>query len=720
MLRTGSVDGQIHSEVLSNESRSMTTSLDRIILSGEDIDVKPSIGKPRAAILRLGSVDGQIHSETSSNESRSMTTSLDGRIILSGEDNDVKPSVGKSRSTYSELVNVLRATKRPESSHNTASVQGTTSSPYHAEYPVKVCTTSFATSILRGNSWTVQASSSLQNHVQLPQNSFHSKIRPNISYNVAHSDTVQPVKTGTQYGITASIARPKQVLSKAVYKWLSSFSLSARSNADNRWLDEDIARYGSIEENYDDFDEWMEKVDVSKFEDISLDLMSRPKSVKKERNPPVASPYPKPGWSYSNLIALALKNSETGQLTVSEIYAFMLEHFPYFRTAPSGWKNSVRHNLSLNKCFCKVELDDELFVVQQTRKSCLWMISPDRIDKVEQDIRKWRERNPDAATEGMARPEDLQSIENGTKGLPLYRTKKLVLKPVSPIKKSPPQEVVPIRHKNPLFNEDAIAAEDLMQLVDEEYHSETDEIVVNHNLLISTIKTEPSDDHLSDYMKPTVTEDSKRTTFPPTEVLVGTSKTSSTKRQRTDSPYSPSKGIPAVDLLPSVFVDAFLNLTPPRAKRLDTEESLSPVQIESGFRHAHDALHDNSLLAAALDQSPYKMPVTFLFYDFHLPSLTLFSSFHVYSHSCSSHFFIEYELSKLNFGFIHRSRSFAALSSIIYLLGIFQFPFFPFLVFPSLPLSMDPVHYEIYEYLNVFIIRILSVIISISSISRQR
>lgn len=35
--------------------------------------------------------------------------------------------------------------------------------------------------------------------------------------------------------------------------------------------------------------------------------------------------------SGSCLIAMALKNSKTGSLPVSEIYGFMKEHFPYFK-----------------------------------------------------------------------------------------------------------------------------------------------------------------------------------------------------------------------------------------------------------------------------------------------------------------------------------------------------------------------------------------------------
>ncbi|VDO62588.1 unnamed protein product [Heligmosomoides polygyrus] len=472
---------------------------------------------------------------------------------------------------YSELSTALRLPKDVDEAETGYFLpRGPATTSYRTEYPVKVCPTTFATSILRGNSWTVQASGSQQQQQQthLAPNRQRTSVTPT---GLNPEATFSP-KTGTQYGITASIARPS----------------THRGQAEKRWVDEDITHYGAIEENCG-FDEWVERVDVSKFkQDISVDLLARPKPLKKERNPALVSPYPKPGWSYSNLIALALKNSETGQLTVAEIYAFMLEHFPYFRTAPNGWKNSVRHNLSLNKCFCKVELDEEISTFQQTRKSCLWMINPERLDKVEHDIRKWRERNPDSVLDGMARPEDLQAIEDGTKGLPAPRTSKHVLKSVHLDNRSRREMVYFNQTNERLRNEDAMAAEYYMPVV----------------------KTESVEDRLNCYPK---AEEFMQTTFPSTETMLETSSCGTVKRFRSDSFYSPTKEIPVMELLPPAFVDAFIPnfLTPTKARRNDRDASVSPVSIESGFRHAHDALNDNSLLAAALDQSPYKMPVTF-------------------------------------------------------------------------------------------------------------
>nr|XP_028560986.1 forkhead box protein N4 isoform X1 [Podarcis muralis]XP_028560987.1 forkhead box protein N4 isoform X1 [Podarcis muralis]XP_028560988.1 forkhead box protein N4 isoform X1 [Podarcis muralis] len=119
-----------------------------------------------------------------------------------------------------------------------------------------------------------------------------------------------------------------------------------------------------------------------------------------------AKPYPKPIYSYSCLIAMALKNSKTGSLPVSEIYSFMKEHFPYFKTAPDGWKNSVRHNLSLNKCFEKVENK----MSGTSRKGCLWALNPAKIDKMEEEMQKWKRKDLAAILRSMANPEELDKL----------------------------------------------------------------------------------------------------------------------------------------------------------------------------------------------------------------------------------------------------------------------------------------------------------------------
>ncbi|KAL3270185.1 hypothetical protein HHI36_009242 [Cryptolaemus montrouzieri] len=59
----------------------------------------------------------------------------------------------------------------------------------------------------------------------------------------------------------------------------------------------------------------------------------------------------KPPYTYTELIEHAL--SDRGELTVSGIYQWISQHYPYYKEGDDRWKNSVRHNLSINPHFRK-------------------------------------------------------------------------------------------------------------------------------------------------------------------------------------------------------------------------------------------------------------------------------------------------------------------------------------------------------------------------------
>ncbi|XP_016366693.1 forkhead box protein N2-like isoform X2 [Sinocyclocheilus rhinocerous] len=81
----------------------------------------------------------------------------------------------------------------------------------------------------------------------------------------------------------------------------------------------------------------------------------------------------KPPYSFSSLIFMAIEDSAEKRLPVKGIYEWIVDNFPYYKEAPGGWRNSVRHNLSLSKSFQRIHRDKS----QSVGKGSLWRVCPE-------------------------------------------------------------------------------------------------------------------------------------------------------------------------------------------------------------------------------------------------------------------------------------------------------------------------------------------------------
>ncbi|KAK2818403.1 hypothetical protein FQN49_007936, partial [Arthroderma sp. PD_2] len=80
----------------------------------------------------------------------------------------------------------------------------------------------------------------------------------------------------------------------------------------------------------------------------------------------------KPPFSYANMIAQAIFSTEEEKLSLSNIYKFIMQRYAFYRHSQSGWQNSIRHNLSLNKAFQKVPRRTD-----EPGKGMKWQIVPE-------------------------------------------------------------------------------------------------------------------------------------------------------------------------------------------------------------------------------------------------------------------------------------------------------------------------------------------------------
>nr|ADL27444.1 Foxp3 [Larimichthys crocea] len=112
----------------------------------------------------------------------------------------------------------------------------------------------------------------------------------------------------------------------------------------------------------------------------------------------------RPPYTYAYLIRWSILESPDKQRTLNEIYNWFTTMFYYFRHNTATWKNAVRHNLSLHKCFVRVE----------GGKGAVWTV-----DETEYQRRKGQKYHRDCPVKWFKScsnhcPEDLSAPADGS------------------------------------------------------------------------------------------------------------------------------------------------------------------------------------------------------------------------------------------------------------------------------------------------------------------
>ena len=97
-----------------------------------------------------------------------------------------------------------------------------------------------------------------------------------------------------------------------------------------------------------------------------------------------------PPYSYVALISMAIQDAPDKRLTLGGIYDYITKNFPHYRNRENqGWRNSIRHNLSVHECFMKLPAKGD-----KNGKRHYWILDPNHEVLFEVGNYRRRRRRP--------------------------------------------------------------------------------------------------------------------------------------------------------------------------------------------------------------------------------------------------------------------------------------------------------------------------------------
>ncbi|KAF3770247.1 hypothetical protein M406DRAFT_349113 [Cryphonectria parasitica EP155] len=152
----------------------------------------------------------------------------------------------------------------------------------------------------------------------------------------------------------------------------------------------------------------------------------------------------KPQYSYAQMITQAIMSTAEEKLNLNGIYTYIMNNYAYYRNQqPSGWQNSIRHNLSLNKAFEKVARSTD-----EPGKGMKWQLTTECRDEMVKNAWKGG-RGGHRGSSNPSSPNHLNYITQGPRDMAAREPNSVRKRRVSPSGSPQPRSTLRLSHMTP-------------------------------------------------------------------------------------------------------------------------------------------------------------------------------------------------------------------------------------------------------------------------------